>query len=78
MIPLPQKAQNIIDTLHDHGFQVYAVGGSVRDMIMGKSTSGWDYTTDATPEEIQNFGGPEGYLAAFAPRGRYVVLWQAR
>jgi len=52
MIPLPQKAQLIIDMLKKHNFQAYAVGGSVRDIIMGKSTFGWDYTTDATPEEI--------------------------
>jgi putative nucleotidyltransferase with HDIG domain len=52
MIPLPQKAQYILDTLLNNGFQAYAVGGSVRDIIMGKPTSGWDYTTDAIPEEI--------------------------
>ncbi|HCM82601.1 MAG: tRNA adenylyl-/cytidylyl-transferase [Candidatus Gottesmanbacteria bacterium GW2011_GWA1_44_24b] len=52
MIPLPPKAQAIIDTLSKKGFQAYAVGGSVRDIIMGKSTYGWDFTTDATPEEI--------------------------
>ena len=52
MIPLPQKAQHIIDILRKNGFEAYAVGGSVRDMIMGKPTAGWDFTTDATPPEI--------------------------
>jgi putative nucleotidyltransferase with HDIG domain len=52
MIPLPHNAQSIIDTLKKHDFQAYAVGGSVRDMIMGKPTAGWDFTTDATPPEI--------------------------
>lgn len=52
MISLPATAQNIIDTLHQHGFEGYAVGGSVRDMLMGKETHGWDYTTNATPEQI--------------------------
>ena len=52
MITLPQQAQEIINTLHKNGFQAYAVGGSVRDGIMGKPTKGWDFTTDARPEDI--------------------------
>ncbi len=52
MISLPQPAQNMIDTLKNAGFTAYAVGGSVRDLIMGKPTKGWDFTTDAKPEEI--------------------------
>lgn len=50
---LPATAQNIIDTLHKAGFEAYAIGGSVRDLIMGKETKGWDFTTNATPAEIQ-------------------------
>lgn len=34
------------------GFQIYTVGGCVRDMILGKETKDWDFTTDATPEQI--------------------------
>lgn len=52
MISLPQPAQNIIDTLNAAGYQAYAVGGSVRDLIMDRQTGGWDFTTNATPEEI--------------------------
>lgn len=52
MNPLPKKAQAIIDTLQTNNFQAFAVGGSVRDTIMGRATHGWDYTTNATPEEI--------------------------
>ena len=28
------------------------MGGSVRDSLIGKETKGWDFTTDATPEQI--------------------------
>ena len=52
MITLPKQAQMIIDTLQTAGFEAYAVGGSVRDMALGKPTKGWDFTTSATPEEI--------------------------
>ena len=49
---LPKNAQSIIDTLKKAGFEAYAVGGSVRDTIMGRPTKGWDFTTSAKPEEI--------------------------
>lgn len=49
---LPENAQTIIDTLKTAGFQAYAVGGSVRDVLMDRQTKGWDFTTNATPEEI--------------------------
>lgn len=52
MIRLPLSAQHIIDTLRAAGFEAYAVGGSIRDLILGKETKGWDFTTNATPEEI--------------------------
>lgn len=52
MFTLPATAQNIIDTLEKAGHEAYAVGGSVRDLLMKRPTSGWDFTTDATPEQI--------------------------
>ena len=54
MIALPQGAQKIIDTLKKAKFQAYAVGGSVRDLLMGRQTRRWDFTTNATPEQILN------------------------
>lgn len=52
MIALPQSAQDIISTLGSATFEAYAVGGSVRDLLLGVETKGWDFTTNATPEEI--------------------------
>lgn len=51
-IILPKEAKNIIQTLKKAGFECYAVGGSVRDSLLDKSTKGWDFTTSATPNEI--------------------------
>lgn len=50
---LPLEVQNIINILQKHGFEAYAVGGSVRDFLMGKEPKDWDVTTNARPEEIQ-------------------------
>lgn len=54
MMTIPKKVQTIIDTLKIAGFEAYAVGGSVRDLLMDRPTKGWDFTTNATPEEILN------------------------
>lgn len=51
-IKLPQPAQKIINTLKKAEFEAYAVGGSVRDLLMDKETGGWDFATNAKPEEI--------------------------
>lgn len=58
--PLPAKAQQFLDTLHTAGYEAYAVGGSIRDLLMGKQTQDWDFTTNATPDQILNLF-PEGF-----------------
>ena len=50
---LPQKVNFIIDILRRHGFEAYAVGGCVRDLILAKQPSDWDITTSAKPEEVK-------------------------
>lgn len=49
-IPLPVR--ETIETLQKAGFEAYAVGGCVRDLILGRAPKDWDITTDATPEKI--------------------------
>lgn len=53
-ISMPEKVEFIIDTLMEHGFEAYAVGGCVRDMILGRNPEDWDITTSATPQEVKN------------------------
>lgn len=52
-IQLPEKVHKIIDTLEEAGFEAYAVGGCVRDSILGREPDDWDITTSATPEEMK-------------------------
>jgi len=49
---LPTQPSSTIATLTSAGFQCYAVGGCVRDLLMDKPTHDWDFTTNATPDEI--------------------------
>ncbi|MCL4338599.1 CCA tRNA nucleotidyltransferase [Patescibacteria group bacterium] len=51
-IALPKEVNTTLLILEKAGFQAYAVGGCVRDIILLKPTKDWDFTTDATPEEI--------------------------
>lgn len=52
-IQLPEKVKNIILTLQKHGYEAYAVGGCVRDSILGRKPEDWDITTSAMPEETK-------------------------
>jgi len=52
-IVLPDKVNNIIMTLQNAGFEAYAVGGCVRDSILGRQPGDWDITTSATPQETK-------------------------
>lgn len=52
MISLPIPVKNFIDKFHTHKYQIFLVGGAVRNLILGRETTNWDFTTDANPEEI--------------------------
>ena len=51
-IQFPAEVVKIAKILADHGHNAYAVGGCVRDSLMGRSPSDWDMTTDANPDEM--------------------------
>ncbi|MCM1146188.1 MAG: CCA tRNA nucleotidyltransferase [Blautia sp.] len=52
-IQLPGKVQKIIETLQAAGYEAYAVGGCIRDSILGKEPDDWDITTSANPQEVK-------------------------
>lgn len=53
-IYLPDKVKKIIETIESGGYEAYAVGGCVRDSILGRVPDDWDITTSASPQEIKN------------------------
>lgn len=53
MINLPKDVSTIIDTLEKAGYEAYAVGGCVRDTILGRVPQDWDITTSAGPAKIK-------------------------
>lgn len=52
-IQLPDKVNKIITTLQAHGFEAYAVGGCVRDCVLGRVPQDWDITTSAMPMQTK-------------------------
>ncbi|MCL2538982.1 MAG: polynucleotide adenylyltransferase, partial [Oscillospiraceae bacterium] len=50
-ISVPEEVRFIIDTLEKSGYDAYAVGGCVRDALLGLEPSDWDICTRATPEQ---------------------------
>lgn len=50
---LPDDIISIYKQIENAGFEIYFIGGCVRDLIMGIPVKDWDLTTNATPEKIQ-------------------------
>lgn len=53
-ISMPDNVKKIIDLLECHGYEAYAVGGCIRDAILGRIPNDWDITTSAKPTEIKS------------------------
>lgn len=51
---MPENVKTAISLLESCGFEAYAVGGCVRDSLLGKVPHDWDITTSATPEQTKN------------------------
>lgn len=51
-ITVPDDVKKCIDTLEKHGYKAYAVGGCVRDSLLGKTPKDYDVTTSALPEQV--------------------------
>lgn len=50
---MPRVVEKIIGRLEHAGFEAYAVGGCVRDSLLGRIPEDWDITTSARPEEVK-------------------------
>lgn len=52
-IQIPDKVDYILNILHSNGYEAYAVGGCVRDALLGREPEDWDITTSAKPEQVK-------------------------
>ena len=75
---LPDYVKRLIDLLESAGYEAYAVGGCVRDMLLGQEPYDYDITTSATPDEaksalvgfsIHDTGLKHGTITVVSPDG---------
>ena len=52
-LTIPTPAEKILQTLDEHGYEAYVVGGCVRDSVLGRDPHDWDITTSASPEQVK-------------------------
>jgi len=69
---IPPSVHAFMQTIREHKFEVYIVGGAVRDMLLGMETTDWDFTTNATPEQIQHIFPDSFYHNTY---GTVTVKW---
>lgn len=50
---IDENTLKVLYRLHRHGYQAYLVGGSVRDLQLGRTPKDFDVGTDATPQQVK-------------------------
>ena len=72
-ITVPHDVKAIIEKLEACGFSAYAVGGCIRDSLMGKQPHDWDICTSAKPEEILGALGTHNIIESGLKHGTVTV-----
>lgn len=73
-IYLPPQVEYVINKLCCAGFEAYAVGGCVRDHLMGKTPGDYDVTTAAKPEEMLKVFSSDRVIETGLKHGTLTVL----
>ena len=72
---LPASVSQLISRLESAGYEAYAVGGCVRDMICGRTPHDWDLCTSAMPWETKACFPDCTVLTIGEKHGTITVLW---
>ena len=72
--PFPGGVLRIIQTLEAQGFSAYAVGGCVRDLLLGRSPHDWDLCTAARPDQIRRCFSNTPILDTGAQHGTVTIV----
>lgn len=74
---IPDTVCAIIQRLESHGYEAYAVGGCVRDMLCGRTPHDWDLCTSALPQEICACFSDYPLITTGEKHGTIAVLWDS-
>ena len=71
---IPSSLEKVMNRLWSAGYEAYAVGGCVRDSLLGKTPSDYDLTTSATPEEVLSVFGDSRCIETGLKHGTVTVI----
>ena len=74
MFNIPKNVENIISRLERGGFEAYAVGGCVRDRLLGREPKDWDVCTSARPEQVKDVFSGERIIDTGIKHGTVTLI----
>ena len=74
-LTLDPGAAALLDTLHAAGYAAYAVGGCVRDSLLGRTAHDWDLCTSALPQQVMELFGAEQCIPTGLQHGTVTVKY---
>ncbi|MGN0708558.1 MAG: CCA tRNA nucleotidyltransferase [Faecalibacterium sp.] len=77
-ILLESGAAALLDALHGAGYAAYAVGGCVRDSLLGQMPHDWDLCTSARPEQMMELFGAQRCILTGLKHGTVTVKCDGR
>jgi tRNA nucleotidyltransferase/poly(A) polymerase len=89
-IPIPADVKKLHKLFKENSFELYIVGGAVRDTLMNKKIKDYDMATDATPQQMEPFltkagikhqavevGGKQAVMNVFMPEQYEIATFRA-
>lgn len=73
---LPEAARQIITRLEGAGFEAYAVGGCVRNVLLGREVHDWDLCSAASPQQVMELFADCRILPTGVEHGTVTLLWE--
>ena len=74
-LTLDPGAAALLDTLHAAGYAAYAVGGCVRDSLLGRTAHDWDLCTSALPQQVMELFGTERCIPTGLQHGTVTIKY---
>ncbi len=74
-LTLDSGAAALLDTLHAAGYAAYAVGGCVRDSLLGRTAHDWDLCTSALPQQVMELFGAEQCIPTGLQHGTVTIKY---